>query len=263
MRTPPVPTPIPLSLFDRTVERSPASVALLDGNIELTYKQLYERSGRVAVALQAFGAAPGRTVGLCLERSSSLIASVLGILRTGAAYVPIDPTYPAERITGMLADAQPPVVLTERAHQHLFKGSAARVLLIEDLDLLNGPVPGTPSPATAKDLCYVLFTSGSTGRPKGVAMPNGPLANLLQWQLRTSILGADARTLQFAPISFDVSFQELFTTFAQGGTLVLITDEDRLNSTQLLRKIIAERIEPDHRAVRCAAIPRRGRGTHG
>ena len=75
-----------------------------------------------------------------------------------------------------------------------------------------------------------------------LALPHGALANLIQWQLRTSVCGPGDRTLQFAPISFDVSFQEIFTTFAQGGTLVLITDEDRLNSTQLLRKIIAQKI---------------------
>ncbi|MCB0774175.1 MAG: AMP-binding protein, partial [Flavobacteriales bacterium] len=155
---------------------------------------------------------------------------------------PIDPSYPAERIAGMLEDAQPPVVITSRTHQHLFKGTAAKVLLIEDIDLENGPLFEGPCPATADDLLYVLFTSGSTGRPKGVAMHHAPLTNLIQWQLRTSVCKAGDRTLQFAPISFDVSFQEIFTTFAQGGTLVLITDEDRLNSTQLLRKIIAQRI---------------------
>ncbi len=167
---------------------------------------------------------------------------MLGIVQAGAAYVPIDPTYPAERIAGMLEDAQPPVVITSRAHQHLFKGTKAKVLLIEEIDLSNGPLFEGPCPATPEDLLYVLFTSGSTGRPKGVAMHHAPLTNLIQWQLRTSVLKEGDRTLQFAPISFDVSFQEIFTTFAQGGTLVLITDEDRLNSTQLLRKIIAEKI---------------------
>jgi non-ribosomal peptide synthetase component F len=117
------------------------------------------------------------------------------------------------------------------------------VLLIEDIDLANGPAFNGPSPAGPEDPCYILFTSGSTGRPKGVVMHHAPLLNLIEWQVRTSILGPGAKTLQFAPISFDVSFQEIFTTFAQGGTLVLITDEDRLNSTQLLRKIIAGQVD--------------------
>jgi amino acid adenylation domain-containing protein len=196
----------------------------------------------MAQRLQSEGVATGRTVGLCLERSPELIVSVLGILRAGAAYVPIDPTYPAERIALMVEDARPPVVITDKAHQHLFAGTATKVLLIEDIDLDHGPLFEGPCPASPEDLAYVLFTSGSTGRPKGVAMHHAPLLNLIQWQLRTSVCGEGDRTLQFAPISFDVSFQELFTTFAQGGTLVLITDEDRLNSTQLLRKIIAQKI---------------------
>ena len=216
--------------------------ALLHNDRTYSYDAVLERAARLAKQLQLAEVIPGGTVGICLERSPDLIFSVLGIVQAGAAYVPIDPTYPAERIAGMLEDAKPPVVITSKAHQHLFKGTAAKVLLIEDIDLENGPLFEGPCPATADDLLYVLFTSGSTGRPKGVAMHHAPLTNLIQWQLRTSVCGEGDRTLQFAPISFDVSFQEIFTTFAQGGTLVLITDEDRLNSTQLLRKIIAQRI---------------------
>ncbi|WKZ67917.1 MAG: amino acid adenylation domain-containing protein [Flavobacteriales bacterium] len=216
--------------------------ALIADSKTLTYTALRAHSGRMAQLLIHAGTGPGYTIGLCLDRSPELIVSVLGIVQAGAAYVPIDPTYPAERIAGMLEDANPPVVITSKAHQHLFKGTSAKVILIEEIDLNNGPVFEGPCPATADDLLYVLFTSGSTGRPKGVAMHHAPLTNLIQWQLRTSVCKAGDRTLQFAPISFDVSFQEIFTTFAQGGTLVLITDEDRLNSTQLLRKIIAQKI---------------------
>ncbi|MBS1583426.1 MAG: amino acid adenylation domain-containing protein [Bacteroidetes bacterium] len=242
----PVPnTPVTAS-FERTSARLPHAAALQAGEQVLSYAQLDRSAAILAAKLSAQGAGPGRTVGLCLERSPELIISVLGILKAGSAYVPIDPSYPADRIALMLEDARPPVVITDRAHRHLFQGSPATVLLIEEVDLATGPALEGPSPAGPDDLCYVLFTSGSTGRPKGVAMHHAPLANLLAWQCRTSVLGEGDRTLQFAPISFDVSFQELFTTFAQGGTLVLITDEDRLNSTQLLRKIIAQGI---HRII--------------
>ena len=231
-----------LDLFLRTHLDRPDHVALIGTNGEWTYSQLAERSARLAQVLVDSGVGPDRTVGLCLERSPELVLCVLGILHAGGAYSPIDPAYPADRIDLMLEDAQPPVVITDRAHQHLFKGTKAKVLLIEDIDLENGPLFEGEYPAKPDNLAYVLFTSGSTGRPKGVAMHHAPLLNLIQWQLRTSVLKEGDRTLQFAPISFDVSFQELFTTFAQGGTLVLITDEDRLNSTQLLRKIIAQKI---------------------
>lgn len=231
-----------LSLLDRSFQQLGDQPALINGENRLTYAALQLRSDRLAAVIHQAASSGSRTVGLCLDRSPELILSVLGIVKAGAAYVPIDPTYPAERIAGMLEDAKPPVVITSRAHQHLFQGTAAKVLLIEDIDLENGPLFEGPCPATSDDLLYVLFTSGSTGRPKGVAMHHAPLTNLIQWQLRTSVCKAGDRTLQFAPISFDVSFQEIFTTFAQGGTLVLITDEDRLNSTQLLRKIIAQKI---------------------
>ncbi|MBX2977649.1 MAG: amino acid adenylation domain-containing protein [Flavobacteriales bacterium] len=222
-------------------------IALMDQGRSYTYQELRVGASRIAAAINKSKPDPAQnsashTIGLCLDRSPELIFSVLGIVQAGAAYVPIDPTYPAERIAGMLEDALPPVVITNRTHQHLFTGTKAKVLLIEDIDLSSGPLFEGPCPATADDLLYVLFTSGSTGRPKGVAMHHAPLTNLIQWQLRTSVCGEGDRTLQFAPISFDVSFQEIFTTFAQGGTLVLITDEDRLNSTQLLRKIIDTKI---------------------
>jgi non-ribosomal peptide synthetase component F len=216
-----------LDLFLRTHLDRPDHVALIGTNGEWTYSQLAERSARLAQVLVDSGVGPDRTVGLCLERSPELVLCVLGILHAGGAYSPIDPAYPADRIDLMLEDAQPPVVITDRAHQHLFKGTKAKVLLIEDIDLENGPLFEGEYPAKPDNLAYVLFTSGSTGRPKGVAMHHAPLLNLIQWQLRTSVLKEGDRTLQFAPISFDVSFQELFTTFAQGGTLVLITDEDR------------------------------------
>ena len=216
--------------------------ALVATGITLSYGELIDRADRFARHLSELKVGPGQTVAICLDRSPQLIVGVYGILRVGAAYVPIDPAYPSDRIALMLEDAMPPVVITEKAHQHLFAASKAKVLLIEDIDLENGPVFEGPCRATPENLAYVLFTSGSTGRPKGVAMHHAPLMNLIQWQLRTSVMKEGDRTLQFAPISFDVSFQEIFTTLAQGGTLVLITDEDRLNSTQLLRKIIAQKI---------------------
>jgi amino acid adenylation domain-containing protein len=229
------------------------SPAITDGSRTIPYSQVRTEQLALAHKLNDAGISVGSTVALCLDRSPELIISVLGIIEAGAAYVPIDPAYPADRITMMLEDAKPEVVITNRSHQHLFEGSEAKVLLIEDIDPNKGteavPVK-TVVELDAKDAqipgpndsAYVLFTSGSTGRPKGVVMHHAPLVNLIQWQLRTSICGPGDRTLQFAPISFDVSFQEIFTTFAQGGTLVLITDEDRLNSTQLLRKIIAQKI---------------------
>ena len=229
-------------LFDRSVAAGADRIALVMGTRSWSYGELDTASRRVAHTLIARGVGPDRIVGICLERSAELVTCVLGILHAGGAYAPVDPTYPVERIALMIADASPQVVITDRARRHLFDGTGADIVLIDELDLERGSQFAGPSAATESTLCYVLFTSGSTGRPKGVAMPHAALLNLIRWQVRTSIIGAEHRTLQFAPISFDVSFQELFATFAQGGTLVLINDEDRLNSTQLLRTIIASGI---------------------
>ncbi len=232
-----------IDFFSKTALKAPGSAAIISDSGVTTYAELSAMSSRFAARLHDQGIAPGRMVAICLERSPELVIGVLGILKAGGAYVPIDPSYPTDRIAFMLEDARPEVIITDKAHQYIFAGSNAAVLLIEDIDLSNGEVVDAPCPASLEDPCYVLFTSGSTGRPKGVVMHHRPLVNLIAWQLRTSILGAGARTLQFAPISFDVSFQELFTTFAQGGTLVLITDEDRLNSSLLLRKIIERKVD--------------------
>ena len=240
-----LPTAVP-HLFDRGLALGLDRPALIHGTDTLTYAALDQQSRRIAHVLRGAGVIPGGTVGVCVERSTALIAGVLGILRAGGAYVPIDGALPAERVARMLEDAAPTVVLSDRAHRHRFAQSPARVVVLDEIDLAGGPTFDGECPACADDLCYVLFTSGSTGRPKGVAMPHAPLLNLIAWQQRTSVLGEGARTLQVAPIGFDVSFQEIFATFAQGGTLVLISDEDRLDSTQLLRTIIAQGV---HRII--------------
>src|SRR5689334_22792583 len=127
-RVPPIDTSVVAS-FERTSARLPHATALQAGGRLLTYAQLGRSAALIASKLSALGVGPGRTAGLCLERSPELIISVLGILKAGGAYVPIDPSYPADRIALMLEDAAPPVVITDKAHQHLFQGSKAAVLL--------------------------------------------------------------------------------------------------------------------------------------
>lgn len=234
--------PTVLDLFLRTTRNHQDDVALIDGTETLTYGELLAEVDRWAARLVNAGVQPNDLVAIAVDRSADLVVAVLAALRAGAGYVPFDTSYPADRIALMLEDARPSALIAQRQHIALFNSSGVPKLIVDELRK-DAPLARTTFPASkVSDLCYVLFTSGSTGRPKGVAMHHAPLTNLIQWQLRTSVLKEGDRTLQFAPISFDVSFQELFTTFAQGGTLVLITDEDRLNSTQLLRKIIAQRI---------------------
>jgi non-ribosomal peptide synthetase component F len=168
-----------LALFDRTVGNCPKAVALMSDEGPLTYSALAEKAARLAARLQKAGIHPGAPVGVCVDRSAALIATM-------AAYVPIDPAYPAERIAGMLEDAKPPVVITNKAHQHLFKGTAAKVLLIEDIDLDNGPLFEGPCPATPETCSTCSSPAAAPAARKAWPCTMRRCTNLIQWQLRTS-----------------------------------------------------------------------------
>ena len=183
-------------------------------------------------------------VGLHVDRSLEQMIAALGILKAGAGCLPLDPSYPRERLEFMRADSGVPHVVTRADLEAARRHGTARpdVTIAED------------------DLLYVLYTSGSTGRPKGVLFPHRILANLVRWGLDHHLFDAPARTLQFAPINFDVSFQEIFTCWASGGTLVLIDDERRRDPESLLAHVKARSIERMFLAVRGARRPGRGGG---
>lgn len=225
--------------FQQQAGRRPQAPAVCWRGQELSYAELDRRADAVAAHLVDRGLARA-TVGICVERSLDLPVAVLGVLKAGGAYVPIDPAYPADRIAFMAEDSGISTVLTQRT-------LTERVPLPEGvercfLDELPDRGRSAGGSAGRDDLAYVIYTSGSTGRPKGVAMPHGPLANLLDWQSRRSAAGPDTRTLQFASLSFDVAFQELFSTWATGGTLVLVDDEIRKDPERLLGLIEDERV---------------------
>ncbi len=234
--------------FAAQAVRTPEAVAVAAGARHLTYAGLARRVDRLARRLRAEGVGPEVRVGLCLDRGPDLVVAVLAALAAGGAYVPLDPAYPAERLAFMIADAAPRAVLTTAAHRHLV--AAAPVLCLDDEEGLGAPdvaVDGAEAPPLAppSDLldrsAYVIFTSGSTGRPKGVAMPHRALAGLIAWQLRDT--PRPARTLQLAPASFDVSFQELATTLGGGGALVLVDEDVRRDPRALARLLVAEGVE--------------------
>ncbi|HST57442.1 MAG TPA: amino acid adenylation domain-containing protein, partial [Longimicrobium sp.] len=220
-------------------------VALRHAGGSLTYGELEARANRLARHLRGLGVGPDARVGVCLQRGPELMVGVLGILKAGGAYVPLDPAYPAERLAYMLEDSAARVLLTQASlAERLPAGGAATVRLDADAAAIgreSGERLGVP--VGPGNLAYVIYTSGSTGRPKGVAMPHRPLVNLLAWQDRTGHAPAGAVTLQFTSISFDVSFQEIFSTWCTGGTLVLASEEVRTDPPRLARVLEAERIE--------------------
>ncbi|GGN93837.1 hypothetical protein GCM10011579_092710 [Streptomyces albiflavescens] len=215
---------------------TPNAPAVVHRDRILTYAQLEAAAANVAAHLVARGAAR-QLVGICLRRSPELAVAVLGVLKAGGCYLPLDPDYPADRIAFMAADSGIKTVLTQRDLVDLVD---AESVVVDDLP----PAPAVPLPAASpNDLGYLIYTSGSTGRPKGVVMPHRALANLLAWQRARSAAGTSTRTLQFAPLSFDVAFQELFSTWTTGGALVMVDDEIRRDPARLLDLLAAERVE--------------------
>ncbi|QNP64239.1 amino acid adenylation domain-containing protein [Streptomyces genisteinicus] len=224
--------PLAHELFEATRALHPDLPAVLHGERHLSYEELGRDSDRLARALRAAGVT-GQPVGVFFERGPAIAVAVLGVLKAGCAYVPLDPAYPAERLAAMVRDSGARIVLADKASaDRLPATDGACVTLLDDLlsvaSSLADDEPAAPAPAVGPDaLAYVIYTSGSTGVPKGVAMPHGPLANLVDWQCRVSPSGPGDRTLQFSALSFDVSFQELFSTWASGGTLVVADDGTR------------------------------------
>ena len=232
-------------LVEQQAERTPGADALSFNGTTLSYAELNARANRLAVTLQAQGAAPGRLVGICAERGIDTAVAVLAVLKSGAAYVPIDPHYPAERIGAMLADSQATLLITRSDLAATLPATTPHILL-DDCAALNDADDSAANPGVAchdEGSVYVIYTSGSTGKPKGVELTHRNLSNLIQWQLTQAGLDAPARTLQFASLSFDVSFQELFTTWAQGGCVVLVDEETRRDMPALATYIRDQRIE--------------------
>ncbi|WP_051836166.1 amino acid adenylation domain-containing protein [Streptomyces sp. NRRL WC-3742] len=211
---------------------------------QLTYEQLGRRADHLAAQLARL-CGPDTVVCLATDRSFHFPIAVLGILRAGAAYLPLDLGYPAERLEFMIRDSGAAVLLTQRdALTRLPVPAGVRVVLLDELLETAAPDAQTrPERAAAPEqLAYVMYTSGSTGVPKGVAMGHGPLSNLIAWQRAASDCGPESRTLQFSPASFDASFQEMFSTWACGGCLVLVDEEVRRDSNRLLAFVDEARV---------------------
>ncbi|MBE9211187.1 amino acid adenylation domain-containing protein [Plectonema cf. radiosum LEGE 06105] len=232
-------------LFSEQVQRTPQNIALQFDCETLTYEQLNNRANQLADYLITLGVKPDVLVGLCVERSIDMVVGLLAILKAGGAYVPLDPSYPQERLAYMLSDSQASVLLTQNSFLDYLPKHEKVVCL--DKDMITVPfleeISNISTDVKPENLAYVIYTSGSTGKPKGVAMSNRSLVNLLMWQIENGIANRDAKTLQFSPISFDVSFQEIFSTLCAGGTLVLIPDDVRRDAIALLKLLTEQKIE--------------------
>ncbi|HEY4565049.1 MAG TPA: amino acid adenylation domain-containing protein, partial [Thermoanaerobaculia bacterium] len=235
-------------LFDRQVASSPEAVAVVFEEKSLTYVQLDAWAGRLAGELCRSGVVSETLVGVCLERSLEMVVSLLAVLKAGAAYVPIDPSYPRERLASMLADSRVSLLLTtERLAPELplpeTGGSA--VLCLDSLKT-SGPVRRLEPEVSPESLAYVIFTSGSTGRPKGVMNSHRGIVNRLLWMQETYGLGPEDRVLQKTPFSFDVSVWEFFWPLLAGARLVIARPGGHQDPAYLARLIAAEGITTVH-----------------
>jgi len=214
-------------LFEQQAARTPDAIAVVSGDQRLTYAELNRRANQLAHHLRSLRVGPEVLVGLCLERSPSMLVGLLAILKAGGAYVPLDPTYPGERLAFTLQDSGAPVVLTEeRLAGRLDVGEARVIRLDADRNILDRQPTDNPEPAAAPDnLAYVIYTSGSTGTPKGVMIPHRALVNHALATAQAFELSARDRVLQFASISFDAAAEEIFPAWLRGATLVLRNDE--------------------------------------
>ena len=215
--------------FEQQARRTPDALALVCADEELSYAQLDDRANRLARLLIGHGAGPGRYVALALPRGVELVVALLAVLKTGAAYVPIDPEYPADRIGHILEDARPLCVVSGFGAQAALSGDVP-LLLLDDPDVLarTGQAAGDelrdaerialPSPS---DAAYAIFTSGSTGRPKGVVVPGRALVNFLTSMQDRFALAPDDRLLAVTTIAFDIAGLELYLPLLAGAAVVL------------------------------------------
>ena len=213
-------------LFEAQVNKTPDAVAVVFKNEQLTYRKLNQRANQLAHYLQKLGVGPEALVGICVERSLLMVVGLLAVLKAGTAYVPLDPTYPQERIAFMLSNAQVSVVLTQEHLLANLQNYPAQIVCIDHAELIEPQPQHNPVSQTKPDnLAYVIYTSGSTGKPKGVMIAHRSLVNFTQAAIKEYKITASDRILQFASISFDAAAEEIFPSLAQGATLVLRTDE--------------------------------------
>jgi amino acid adenylation domain-containing protein len=234
---------VPL-LVERRARARPADPAVVDAMERvLTYGELDEQAGRLAAFLRTLGVGPETVVGVLAESSPELVAGLLGVLKAGAAYLPLDPSHPAERLSLILAESAAPVVLTQEALRGRLPDARARIICLDGDWEESGHFVSIPATRVEPDsLAYVIYTSGSTGRPKGVQVPHRGLINLVRWDLRAYGTGPGDRRTHVASLGFDASAWEIWPCLASGAALHIPAAELRPDPPRLAAWIAERRI---------------------
>jgi amino acid adenylation domain-containing protein len=244
-------------LFEEQAARRSDAVAVTYEQQSLTYAELNTKANRLARHLRDVGVGPDSLVALYVDRGFEMLVGLLGILKAGGAYVPLDPAYPADRLTYMLNDAAPKVILTQRKLKGLLpQTSATTVELDVDSTVISADsdsnLPVASVGVNARHMAYVIYTSGSTGRPKGVMVEHAGLCNMAYMQARVLDLGQRSRVLQFASLSFDACIWEVVMALCSGARLCLAQRED-LTPGELLLQVLHEQ-EITHATLPSAAV---------
>jgi len=247
--------------FAQQVEKKPGRIAVVDPNLQISYRELQERSGRLAHFLKEKALQTDTIVGIMMERSVAMVEGMMGILKAGGAYMPIDPELPQDRVEYMLSDSNARILLKKSEIRNPKsetnpnapnsneenKISGVTVLDFEHLNfefVSNFEIRA--SDLNLSNLAYVIYTSGSTGKPKGVMVPHKGISNRLQWMQEAYRLTADDRVLQKTPYNFDVSVWEFFWTLSYGAVLVMAKPGGHKDSAYLVEAINREKITTIH-----------------
>ncbi|MBQ4862211.1 non-ribosomal peptide synthase/polyketide synthase [Pseudoalteromonas sp. MMG013] len=239
--------------IEEQVKLTPNATALVFESQKLTYKALNDSANQLAGYLIEQGIKPDSLVGLCAERSIEMVVALLAILKSGAAYVPLDPDYPAQRLTYILDDAKPEWVLGQLRFEHMFADDSVPFLALDcdtSSEIVSGYPATNPSPGelglTSRNLAYVIYTSGSTGQPKGVMLEHQALVNRIDWMQHEYELTSSDKVLQKTPFSFDVSVWEFIWPLVSGATLVMANAHGHKDPSYLCDLIVEQGVTTLH-----------------
>ncbi|MBK8551797.1 MAG: amino acid adenylation domain-containing protein [Ignavibacteria bacterium] len=246
----------PIDLFEEHAEKTPDSPAIFFGSEKLTYKELNERSNKLAHYLISKGVKDETLIPICMDRSAGMIIGILGVLKSGGAYVPVDPEYPDERIRFMLEDTDAAIVLSSKSFRSKIPVSE-KIEIIEiggDWSKIDKMSYDNPDKIIKPDqLAYVIYTSGSTGKPKGVMIENSGLLNLIMWHNQTYKVTSQSRCTAMAGVGFDAFGWEIWPYLSAGASITIIDDDTRLSTDALLNLINQNRIT--HSFMPTAIVP--------
>ena len=227
-------------LFEQQVIETPDRTALMFGEVEMSYQELNDRSNRLAHFLRAAGLQPGSFAGVYLERSEMMVVAFLAILKAGAAYIPLDPAYPAERTKMIIEDAKVEIIITQSSLAGLLTNMHVQTIVPAEqwLRIMEQPTTNLNLEIHPLQLAYVIYTSGSTGKPKGVTIPHAAICNHMLWMKKEFPLNADDLLMQRTPYSFDASVWEFYAPLISGARLLIANEDGARDPENIIETIV-------------------------